>query len=167
MKSTMQETQVMIPAEALLKHWQGHRDLTRRVIDAFPEDKLFSYSIGGMRTFADLALEMLDIAEEGIIGMATDKWIAMSDFKHISSIGKPRTKAELLQQWDKATEDINKYWPQITAERFHETAMVFGQFEQTVYEALCYFIDNENHHRGQGYVHLRALGIEPPFFWER
>jgi uncharacterized damage-inducible protein DinB len=23
------------------------------------------------------------------------------------------------------------------------------------------------HHRGQGYVYLRALGIEPPPFWER
>ena len=28
-------------------------------------------------------------------------------------------------------------------------------------------IDNETHHRGQGYVYLRALGIEPPQFWER
>jgi uncharacterized damage-inducible protein DinB len=29
------------------------------------------------------------------------------------------------------------------------------------------FIDNEVHHRGQGYVYLRALGVEPPPFWER
>jgi uncharacterized damage-inducible protein DinB len=28
-------------------------------------------------------------------------------------------------------------------------------------------IDNEIHHRGQGYVYLRALGIEPPPFCER
>ena len=26
---------------------------------------------------------------------------------------------------------------------------------------------NEIHHRGQGYVYLRALGIEPPPFYER
>jgi uncharacterized damage-inducible protein DinB len=26
---------------------------------------------------------------------------------------------------------------------------------------------NEIHHRGQGYVYLRALGIEPPRFYER
>ena len=30
-----------------------------------------------------------------------------------------------------------------------------------------YFIDNEIHHRAQGFVYLRALGIEPPFFWDR
>ncbi|MGZ5248500.1 MAG: DinB family protein [Flavitalea sp.] len=32
---------------------------------------------------------------------------------------------------------------------------------------MFYFIDNEIHHRGQGYVYLRSLGIEPPFFWDR
>ncbi|MGO3807708.1 MAG: DinB family protein [Sphingobacterium sp.] len=30
-----------------------------------------------------------------------------------------------------------------------------------------YFVDNEIHHRGQGFVYLRSLGIEPPHFWER
>jgi len=31
-----------IPPAALLDHWQGHRRLTRRVIESFPEDRLFS-----------------------------------------------------------------------------------------------------------------------------
>ncbi len=163
----MKATQVTIPAEALLKHWQGHRGLTRRVIEAFPEDQLFSFSIGGMRNFAHLALELLDIAEDGIVGMATNKWVPMNELKHISGERVPKTKTELLQAWDKVTEDLNTYWPQITAERFHETTVVFGQFEQTVLEAYHYFVDNENHHRGQGYVYLRALGIEPPPFWDR
>jgi uncharacterized damage-inducible protein DinB len=167
MEHTMQATQAMIPSAALLAHWQGHRSLTRRVIEAFPEDKLFSYSIGGMRSFADLALELLDIAEDGVIGLATDKWATMDELKHISGIGKPQTKAELLQMWDKATETMEQYWPQLTTERFSEKVSAFGQYENTVYDSLFYFIDNENHHRGQGYVYLRSLGIEPPFFWER
>jgi len=29
------------------------------------------------------------------------------------------------------------------------------------------FVDNEIHHRGQGYVYLRSLGITPPGFYER
>ena len=41
-----------ISSDALRKHWQGHRSLTRRVIGAFPEERLFLYSIGGMRPFA-------------------------------------------------------------------------------------------------------------------
>ncbi len=38
-------------ADQVLHHWQGHRELTRRTIEAFPEDKLFTFSVGGMRTF--------------------------------------------------------------------------------------------------------------------
>ena len=30
------------------------------------------------------------------------------------------------------------------------------------HRGYLYVIDNEIHHRGQGYVYLRALGIEPP-----
>jgi uncharacterized damage-inducible protein DinB len=32
---------------------------------------------------------------------------------------------------------------------------------------IRYAIDNEVHHRGQGYVYLRSLGIEPPAFYDR
>ncbi|NLG08337.1 MAG: damage-inducible protein DinB, partial [Deinococcales bacterium] len=37
----------------------------------------------------------------------------------------------------------------------------------TVLSLVQYAIDNEIHHRAQGYVYLRALGVEPPPFWER
>jgi len=32
---------------------------------------------------------------------------------------------------------------------------------------VLYAVDNEIHHRGQGYVYLRALGVAPPAFYER
>ena len=37
----------VVTATDILKNWQGHRRLTRRVIEAFPEDKLFGFSVGG------------------------------------------------------------------------------------------------------------------------
>lgn len=43
----------------------------------------------------------------------------------------------------------------------------FGQYEDVGRNRFLYVIDNEIHHRGQGYVYLRALGVEPPAFWER
>ena len=52
MTSDSRAAAVAIPTAALLDHWQGHRRVTRRVIEAFPEDALFNYSIGGMRPFA-------------------------------------------------------------------------------------------------------------------
>jgi hypothetical protein len=51
----------VLDSQQLLIHWQGHRNLTRRVIEAFPEKDLFEFSIGGMRPFSKLALELIAI----------------------------------------------------------------------------------------------------------
>lgn len=150
-----------IDADYFLKHWQGHRRVTRRVIEAFPEDKLFTYSIGGMRPFASLVLEMIGMAVPGVQGVSTGKWSTFAD------ADVPASKEELLKLWDAATKDIDSVWPTITPNRFQEVEVAFGQYEGPNYETLLYFIDNEIHHRGQGYVYLRSLGIEPPAFWDR
>ena len=146
--------------EQMLSHWQGHRRLTRRVIEAFPEDQLFSYAVGGMRPFGALALEMLGMAAPMLHGFATEEWDSYQD-------AKAGTRAELLRRWDEDTETINRLWAQLPAEIFQETKTAFGQYTGPVYDLVLYVIDNEIHHRGQGYVYLRALGIEPPPFWER
>jgi hypothetical protein len=67
----------VIPADALLQHWQGHRRLTRRVIEAFPEDQLFSFSIGGMRTFGAMSLELIGIAAPMVRGIMTVRPLSM------------------------------------------------------------------------------------------
>jgi uncharacterized damage-inducible protein DinB len=157
------EAQVIMTPEELLSHWQGHRKLTRRVIEAFPEDKLFTYSVGGMRPFAELALEMLHMAEPGLRGIVTRQWENYGDSNKTAAT----TKKELLALWDKATQAIDTLWPQIPEGRFHEIDKAFGMWEGPMYWSLFYFIDNEIHHRAQGYVYLRSLGIEPPPFWER
>jgi len=149
-----------IAPEALLVHWQGHRRLTRRVIDAFPDDKLFTFSVGGMRPFGALAMEMLTMAVPMVRGALTGDWNA-------SSSREPRPKAELLALWDESTEQLNTLWPQLPPARFHETLTAFGQYPGVLHDLILYVIDNEVHHRGQGYVYLRALGIEPPAFYDR
>ena len=157
---TATETTVLTP-EALLDHWQGHRRVTRRVIEAFPEDKLFSFSIGSMRPFSELATEFLKMSEPSVQGVATGKWPDRND------LAAPRTKAELLARWDEATNSINTTWPAIPAGRFAEVDKAFGMWEGKGIDLILYVIDNEIHHRGQGYVYLRALGIEPPAFYDR
>ena len=151
---------VVITPEALRQHWQGHRALTRRVIEAFPEDQLFTFSVGGMRPFSELAWEFLRMAAPTLQGVVTNEWPSDEGTK-------PTTKAEILRQWDESTAEIDRLWPQISPGRFQETALAFGQWEGPVHWILFYVIDNEIHHRGQGYTYLRALGIEPPPFWER
>ena len=161
------ETPGIFTAEALLEHWQGHRRVTRRMIEAFPEDKLFSYSIGGMRPFSDLVMEFIGMTEPGIDGIATGNWNTVKDLPHHAKKNWPKTKKELLARWDSVTEKIDRLWPQIPSKRFTEMDTAFGQWEGPVYGFITYWIDNEIHHRGQGYVYLRSLGIEPPAFYDR
>lgn len=157
----------VITPDALYSHWQGHRGLSRRTIEAFPEKELFSFTIGGMRTFAQLAMEMVDLAAPGLEGIVTGKWAAMDEMPHAGGPGMPQTKQELLDLWDASTKQMDALWPQLSPERYDEQILAFNQFPGTVGSTIFYFIDNEIHHRGQGYVYLRALGIEPPAFWDR
>ena len=150
----------LITADTLLQNWQGHRRLTRKTINAFPEDKLFEFTVGGMRTFGQMALEFIDMAVPVVKGVATGKW---TEFKP----GKPENKAELLKLWDAQTTQLNEIFPTISSDRFSAVDKAFGQWEMSGIGVIQYAIDNEIHHRGQGYVYLRALGIEPPPFWER
>ena len=154
------ESTTFITPSALLEHWQGHRRLTRRVIDAFTDDQLFTFSVGGMRPFGELALEMITIAAPMVRGAVSGDWSAPSDRS-----AKP--KADVLRLWDEATEQLNTLWPQIPAVRFSETLTAFGQWPGLLHDLILYVVDNEIHHRGQGYVYLRVLGIEPPPFYER
>jgi uncharacterized damage-inducible protein DinB len=146
--------------DAALAHWQGHRGLTRRAIEAFPEDQLFTHSAGGMRPFGELAKEMLAMTEPMVRGVVTGEWGSYA-------VPEAGTKAELLAQWDATTEQLDSLWRQIPAAKFEETMTAFGQYTDKCRNLLMYCIDNEIHHRGQGYVYLRTLGIEPPPFWER
>jgi len=162
MTATATATTQFISSAQLLEHWQGHRNLTRRVIEMFPEKDLFEFSIGGMRPFAKLAVELISIAGPALKGIVEGQ---MEEFSEEAF--QPKTKEEILAKWDSETEVINQYFNQISEERFQETFNLFGQYEFPVYQNVLYFVDNEVHHRGQGFVYLRVLGIEPPFFWER
>ena len=167
MKNQAISTEPVLDLATLLDHWQEHRRLTRRVIEAFPEDKLFTYSIGGMRPFAQLVMEMITISQPGVYGLGSGNW-SVPNRPEINFMMPPvATKAELLRFWDETTEVINSEWPNITAERFQETDKSFGMYEGKIWWHYFYFIENEVHHRGQGYVYLRSLGIEPPAFWDR
>jgi len=161
MSTTVAETQVISPRK-LLKHWQGHRALTRRIIDKFSEKDFFEFSIAGMRTPAQLTTELLSIGGPAL------KAIVERNDQPYSEVGLSlSTKADYLAKWDAETEAINENWQQLTVDDFSKTFNLFGQYEFPIIENIFYFVDNEIHHRGQMYVYLRALNVEPPFFWER
>ena len=161
MKMTI-ENNMVIDSKSLLLHWQGHRNLTRRVIDFFPEEEFFNYSIGGMRPFGTMVMELLAIAAPGMAEIATGR---KSDFDERKDF--KGSKEDVLKMWDESTELINSYWEMIPEEKFQQVVKLFGMYEGRVIDQIFYFIDNEVHHRGQAYVYLRSLGITPPVFYER
>ncbi len=154
-------TKAIISKEELLQHWLAHRSLTRKTIEKFPEAELFEFKIGTMRTFSELVKEMLALAAPGLKGMVNQQ---VAPYNHNQSLS---TKEALLKQWDADTPIITEYFNQLSEEQFKDKYNLFGQYENTIINNVLYFIDNEIHHRGQGFVYLRALEIEPPFFWDR
>lgn len=154
-------------SNSILNHWQGHRKLTRQVIEVFPEDKLFAYSIGGMRPFSEMVNEIIDIANAGMGDLFKDIPTPIAQLDHHSGKLLAKTKEEILNLWDDVTHKIDTLWPLIPQQRFYEVMVAFGAYEGVTSDIILYWIDNEIHHRGQGYVYLRSLGIEPPAFWNR
>ena len=151
----------LLTPDQLLDHWLGHRRLTRRTIEAFSDDEAFAtFSVGGMRPFAALVAEMIGVGVPMLRGVVTGEW-------PWEPVAPPATRAEALALWDAATGEIDRYWAQILPTRFQETETAFGQWTMPVWALVFYAIDNEIHHRGQGFVYLRALGVEPPAFPDR
>lgn len=137
--------------------WQGHRSLTRRVIEAFPEDALFNYSIGGMRPFGDMVRELMGLTANGIEGTLTREWRDIDKLDYHHGDQKATTKAQLLQQWDEVTDRLNAAWKQMDFDKVNDMVTAFNQYQMPVFGNIMYCIDNEIHHRGQAYVYLRSL----------
>ena len=162
----MKNSPILTPEELLIQ-WQGHRSLTRRTIKRFPDDKLFTFSIGGMRTFGEMCQELLSMTVPSAKGIATGTWTQFGEIEGAPITEPVQTKKELLEMWDWSTAKLEEFYTQTDPERFQQTDTAFGLWKGKVWWLLFYAIDNEIHHRGQAYVYLRALDIEPPAFWER
>lgn len=161
-----QLTPVVLTPDAVLNYWLGHRRLTRKTIEAFPDDKLFSHSLGGMRPYGEMVMEFISMAEPIARGVATGKWCSVDELQ-ASREKIQRDKQTLLARWDQDTIELNAIVPSIPLARFSEVEKAFGMWEGAGIQTIQYAIDNEIHHRGQAYVYLRSLGIEPPMFWDR
>ncbi len=149
----------LLSLDELYQHWQGHRRLTIRTLEAFPEDKLFSSQVGGMRSFGEMIGEIIGVESYTLTGILTGGW----EWKQETL----NTKAELLAALAKLEPQTKERWAKLTPERIEAVEKDGWGMTWANRERLLYMIENEIHHRAQGYVYLRILGIEPPAFWER
>lgn len=154
------ETTLTTPT-ILLKHWQGHRDLTRRTIEAFPEDAFEGHHAPGMRPFQVMALEILGMVDVQLDWFRTGKpnWGESDNPKLLS-------RAEILKRWDEQTGELAAEFPKVSAEMWLTPVDTpFGKMSP--FKSAEYLLENEIHHRAQGFVYLRELGMTPPGFFER
>jgi len=160
---TVLQNSALITPQDLLEHWQSHRRLTRKTLEAFPEDQLFTFQPAPpMRSFGAMLLEITGMVYPTLQGFKTGEWsTVMTNYSGVNS------KAALLEAFAETDAYLNETLPTISTERMLERESVYGFPVQPLYHALLYLIDNEIHHRAQGFVYLRLLGIEPPSFYKR
>ena len=92
MKSAPQTTALVTP-ESLLKHWQGHRSITRKAIEMFPEEYLFGFQPAPpMRSFGTLMIEVIGMIEPTLNGAE------IGDFSW-GEFGKMHTLFDVLASW--------------------------------------------------------------------
>ena len=147
--------------EQFYNHWQGHRQLTVRTIEAFPEDKLFSYNVEPMRTFGEIAKEILEVENSTLHGILSGEWKWEPKYNSVAN------KQELVSAFEALGKQTQENWSKLSTERLQAVEKDAWGMTWANYNRLLYMIDNEIHHRAQGYVYLRSLGIEPPAFYER
>lgn len=155
-------TEWFITSDSILNYWQNHRKLTRQVIEAFPEGKLFKYSLGNMRPFAVMVKEMICNADSGIQRLFQHR--PLSEPALHSGMSFANTKKEILNLWDDVTYKIDVLWPLIPQRRFHEMTAVPESCAKTASEIILSWIDDEIHHRAHGCLYLCSLKIELPVF---
>lgn len=154
----------LLTPKSILEMLEGNRRLTLRVIEAFPEEELFSYMPAEpLRPFAAMVKEILIIEYGYVRGIATGEWVTDPKYEQAG------TKQELLADCEAVRSITLKLWPNVTPERLvtEEVDPFFGDQPQSHLSRLVYALENEIHHRGQAYIYLRMLGIEPPAFYER
>ena len=154
-------TNDLLTLEQFYRHWQGRRRLTICTLEAFPENELFSYNVELMRSFGKLMVEILEIEVNFLHGILTGDWMWKSQYKSTSS------KKGVLAALDQLAPQTWEIWSQLTLERLQAVETDAGGAEKPNRDRLLYMLDNEIHHRAQGYVYLRLLGIQPPAFYER
>ena len=146
--------------------WEDNRRLTNNVAHALVEagamDKVL---VDGMRPFRELTLEILGMERWNVRGLAYDQWEYEAHRKCCACLPLPRYwnsegvcvkkrgscgRVSHLTRWPRCALTPAPYVPEGTAIGW-----------------LTYALENEIHHRGQGYVYLRLLGQEPPAFYIR
>jgi len=141
---------------AILKYWENVRKLTLKLFDLFPEDSFDYRPVAAVRTAAEQFDHILVVELYSRIGLISGEW-NLAAFTGERDISRSNLRQRLYNE-HKKTIGMLRLLPEGRFLRMHDTPYGKLTGEVIIYEA----IDEEIHHRGNLYVYLRMLGIEPP-----
>lgn len=152
--------------QAIAALWDQMRlrhGITLRVIDQFPDDKLASHPIAGMRTPIELLVHMY-LGVSGLPEAAIKGTLASPDEKAI--VETIKTKAQLAAFVQRQWEASEKTAREVTDAQL--SGMVSTPWGDTFpgFVMFGFASDEYLHHRGQLYAFLRVFGIEPVMLWD-
>jgi hypothetical protein len=141
----------------------AQRRLTIKLLEVFPENELFGFKpTEHLRPFADIAIELLWSEQYMLRGVIEGVWETQY---------RPETfanKNAMLSVFRIRQETAAAWFRKVTPERFLQSEPdPYTKQPNTMRSRLEEMIEHETHHRGQGYVYLRLLDLEPPDFWVR
>lgn len=149
-----------------LSAWEDSRRLTNRVARALAgADALDRSMVEGMRPFRAMMLEIYRVEQWCVRGLAHEQW----GFPPLPEGLNAGPLEDVFTFGQGIREETRRLWPTIPDEAFTRLRPSPDPYipEGSAIGRLTYALENEIHHRGQGYVYLRLLGQEPPAFHRR
>lgn len=160
----------LVSKDRFLEIWEANRRLTLKTIEAFPDDQLLGYTpVEPLRSFGAMLLEVAYLELDYMRGIATGEWRYEGGEEAFARRPGAPSRAKLLGVLEEVRAQTRAWWPAIPEDRLLTTEPdpFFGGPPDMLIQRLEYAVENEIHHRAQGYVYLRLLGIEPPAFYDR
>jgi uncharacterized damage-inducible protein DinB len=142
------------------RHWEEVHQVTLRVLKAIPQDKLDFKPTESMMSAKDLVKHMLVVEKTFSEGVKKGS-LAIEDFKKFGQVDH-KDSDELINAFDQVHKEMMLAHSKKTEKELKEIiktewgdSPAFNQL-RGAYEHLW-------HHRGQLYVYLRLMRVEPPF----
>jgi hypothetical protein len=108
----MTDSHLLRPSD-LLDHWLGHRRLTRRVIEAFPDEQVFTFAPAPpMRPFGEMVWEVHGQTAYNLNGLLGNGW-----GEPVWERAPSADKTDLLAAWDNQTAQLERELPAVAAAR--------------------------------------------------
>jgi uncharacterized damage-inducible protein DinB len=152
----------MVPSFA--KQFDEIHTITRKAVRQIPEAQRDFRPVPEMLTAFDLVFHMFSQEKVMLVGCRTGR-LELKEFRRVEEDKQAlRTVGDLARYGEQVHRETQEWLSAASPADLRKSVETFigpGTPEQLLLSALVHIV----HHRGQLYVYLRLMGIEPVFVW--